>query len=242
MISSRVTSTSRLITPITGKMKGPKPKSKVELKWSADFAYAIGLIVSDGNVSRDGRTISFASKDVDQIKNFLKALKLENPIRIVIGGLKNKTLRTQFSDVCFWNFLNSIGIHPNKSKTIGHVSIPKDFMSDFVRGVFDGDGSFYSYWDKRWKSSLMFYVSIASASKVFIDWIRNEIEELVGIKGHFSAPPSTGTTWQLKYAKSEATLLIGKMYEKSDCLALNRKRLKIKKILGTIATPCRARV
>ncbi|MBP6974366.1 MAG: hypothetical protein KBB54_00275 [Candidatus Pacebacteria bacterium] len=242
MISSRVTLTSRLDTSIIGKDKGPKLKSKVELKWSADFAYAIGLIVSDGNVSKDGRTISFASKDVDQIENFLKALKLENPIKIVIGGLKNKTLRTQFSDVYFWNFLNDIGIHPNKSKSIGRVEIPKDLMSDFVRGVFDGDGSFYSYWDKRWKSSFMFYISIASASKVFIDWIRSEIEELVGIKGHFSAPSLTGITWQLKYAKSEATLLIGKMYEKSDCISLSRKRLKIKKILGTIATPCRAGV
>lgn len=155
--------------PDVGKKRGPIPKYKVELKWSSDFAYAIGLIVSDGNVSRDGRTITFASKDIDQIENFLKALKIKNPIRAVTGGLKNKTHSTQFSDMYFWNFLNHIGIHPNKSRTIGCVAIHKDFMSDFVRGVFDGDGSFYYYWDKRWKSSFMFYVSIASASKVFID-------------------------------------------------------------------------
>lgn len=221
--------------PDVGKKRGPIPKYKVELKWSSDFAYAIGLIVSDGNVSRDGRTITFASKDIDQIENFLKALKIKNPIRAVTGGLKNKTHSTQFSDMYFWNFLNHIGIHPNKSRTIGCVAIHKDFMSDFVRGVFDGDGSFYYYWDKRWKSSFMFYVSIASASKVFIDWIRSEIEDMVGIRGHFSAPSPTGTTWQLKYAKTEAKLLIRKMYEKVDCVALRRKKLKIQEILGTIA-------
>lgn len=235
MILSTVAPTSGFTSPIMQKRRGPIPKSKVEIKWSADFAYAIGLIVSDGNVSRNGRTITFASKDIDQIKNFLKALKISNSIGIVNKGLKNQTYRTQISDVYFWNFLEKIGIYPNKSKTIESVVIPDIFMFDFVRGVFDGDGSFYSYWDKRWKSSSMFYVSIASASKSFIDWIRSEIKKTLGIKGHFSVSSPKGTTWQLKYAKSEARILIRKMYEKEQNIYLSRKKLKIQEILGTIA-------
>lgn len=235
MISSVVTPTSLSTSPIIQKRRGPIPKSKVELKWSSDFAYAIGLIVSDGNVARNGRTITFASKDVDQIENFLKALKISNSIGVVNKGLKNQTYRTQISDIYFWSFLKTIGIHPNKSKTIEIIAVPDRFMFDFIRGVFDGDGSFYSYWDKRWKLSFMFYISIASASKVFIDWIRSEIEKTLGIKGHLPATSPKGTTWQLKYAKSEARILIGKMYENEQNICLSRKRLKIKKILGTIA-------
>lgn len=80
----------------------------------------------------------------------------------------------QFSDVLFHQFLISIGITPAKSKTIGIIKIPKKYFFDFLRGCFDGDGSFYSYYDKRWKSSFMFYLTLASASQDFINWIRKK--------------------------------------------------------------------
>lgn len=57
--------------------RGPKPKGKVNIKWSANFAYAIGLIVSDGSLSKDGRHISFTSKDKERVDNFNKALGAE---------------------------------------------------------------------------------------------------------------------------------------------------------------------
>lgn len=242
MILSRVTSTSRLITPITGKMKGPKPKSKVELKWSADFAYAIGLIVSDGNVSKDGRHICFVSKDLEQTKNFLKALKFDNFIGLYKGLKNREAYRVQFSDVYFWKFLVSIGISPAKSKIIGKIDIPNKYFFDFVRGEFDGDGSIYSYMDPRWKSSFMFYIAFASGSKDFIAWLQNEIYTRIGIKGHVTKPSGRNTTYQLRYAKQESLRLLEKMYEKEGSISLSRKRLKIKKILGTIATPFQIKV
>jgi intein/homing endonuclease len=235
-------SNSMFTSQIVGNNRGPKPKSKVEIKWSVDFAYAIGLIVSDGNVARNGRTITFASKDIDQIENFLKALKISNSIGIVNKGLKNQTYRAQISDVYFWNFLETIGIHPNKSKTIGCVVIPKDFFFDFIRGVFDGDGSIYSYIDTRWKGSLMFYISFASGSNDFIQWMQTEIQNQIHIKGHITKPSGRNSVYQLRYAKQESLRLLEKMYEKEGTISLSRKRLKIKKILGTIATPCQAKV
>ncbi len=45
--------------------RGPKPGNRIEIKWSGNFAYAIGLLVSDGNVSRNGRCVTFVSKDLD---------------------------------------------------------------------------------------------------------------------------------------------------------------------------------
>jgi hypothetical protein len=240
MISEKTTSV--FTRPAVGKRRGPIPKSKVELKWSSDFAYAIGLIVSDGSVSKDGRHICFVSKDLEQAENFLKALKFDNLIG-VSKGLKNReAYRVQFSDVYFWNYLVSIGISPAKSKTITKIDVPDEYFFDFVRGEFDGDGSFYSYIDHRWKGSLMFYISFASGSKDFIVWLQNEIYSQAGIKGHVTKPYGRNTTYQLRYAKQESLRLLEKMYEKEGSISLSRKRLKIKKILGTIATPCQARV
>lgn len=50
--------------------RGPKQKGKVKIEWSADFAYAIGLLASDGCLYNDERHINFTSKDIEQINNF----------------------------------------------------------------------------------------------------------------------------------------------------------------------------
>jgi hypothetical protein len=50
--------------------RGPKPKEKVKVRWSRAFAYGIGLLASDGNLSPDKRHINFTSKDKELIDLF----------------------------------------------------------------------------------------------------------------------------------------------------------------------------
>src|ERR1035437_618663 len=95
--------------------RGPKPKGKVEIKWSGDFAYAIGLIATDGNLSKFGSRISFVSKDIEQVRNFKKCLGLKNKIGVHrSGSTPSKAHRVQFGDVLFFEFLSSFGIFPAK--------------------------------------------------------------------------------------------------------------------------------
>lgn len=216
-------------------IRGPKPKGKVKIKWTSNFAYAIGLIVSDGSLSVSGRHVSFASKDIEQLENFCRALKVNH---LKIGKNRNKygvTYRVQISDTVFYNFLISIGLMTNKSKVIGKIKIPKKYFSDFVRGVFDGDGTSYSYFDKRWRSSYMFYVSFASGSKKFIDWFRSELKSVSGINGHITVVKVKNSCHQLKYAKTEAVTLVRYMYSNIQKKTyLKRKYLKIMKSLDII--------
>lgn len=213
--------------------RGPKPKGKVKIKWSANFAYAIGLIVSDGNLSPDGRHIVFVSKDDEQINNFLKALEISVPISYSQSGYTDsKAPRVQFGDVLFYDFLLSLGLMPNKSKVIGEVGIPQQYFWHFLRGMFDGDGSIHSYFDPRWKSSFMFYTIFSSASMEYITWLRKEIYSQAGIVGHVTG--TSKTIFQLKYAKNESLILLRTMYPSNRILSLSRKRLKIKEILSII--------
>ena len=46
--------------------RGPKPKGKVKINWSANFAYAIGLLVTDGCLYNDKRHMSLTTKDIDR--------------------------------------------------------------------------------------------------------------------------------------------------------------------------------
>ena len=217
--------------------RGTKPQGKVKVKWSPNFAYALGLLATDGNLSPDGRHITFTSKDLELIKIFNECLGLENHIGRKGSGSTSgkKYFVSQFSDVIFYRFLISIGITPRKSLTIGRVKIPIKYMKDFLRGCSDGDGTFYSYWDPRWKSSFMFYTEFISASKKHITWLREQIEKLIGIKGHITTGQKIGgnVCYQLKYAKKESLRVLKYMYY-SDVPCLTRKKLKINKALSII--------
>src|SRR3989344_6346273 len=185
------------------KKRGVKPKGKVDITWSANFAYAIGLLASDGCLQNDSRHIDLTSKDREQLENFLRAVSIKVKITNKNSSLSKKYLRVQFGDVLFYKFLLNIGFTPAKSKTIGAIIIPPKYFFDFLRGSFDGDGTFYSYWDPRWRSSFMFYTVFASASHKHIDWIRRELFNRLKVKGHI-ARDSKKSTYQLRYAKNES--------------------------------------
>ena len=212
-----------------------KPQSKILIKWAPEFAYIIGLITTDGNLSSDKRHIHFTSKDKELVLKFKKILKLTNKIgKKSRGGNKIKKYYViQFGDVNFYKFLLSIGLMPNKTKILNDIKIPKQYFFDFLRGHFDGDGSFYSYWDKRWKSSLMFYTTFVSASKQHILWLRKSIKQIINLNGHITHAKKS-TIYQLKYAKNESKILLKKIYYSDKIPCLRRKRLKIFNILDNI--------
>lgn len=213
--------------------RGPKPRKIINEKWSPDLAYAIGLLATDGCLL-PGHGIDLTSKDKEQLNNFKKCIGINNKISIKHNGMGLPYLRIQFRNVFFYNFLFSIGLTPAKSKTLGPIKIPRVYFFDFLRGVFDGDGSTYSYWDKRWRSSFMFYLGFASASKSFIDWLQSEIYGFLEINGHITSSGRLGNCYQLKYAKKESLRIFKRMYYKKNVICLKRKYLKIQKMLGIV--------
>lgn len=214
-------------------MPGVKPKEKVNKNWSPELAYAVGLITTDGCLSKDGRHIDLTSKDKSQLKNFMRCLKIKNKIGKKISGESgNLCFRVQFGDIMFFNFLLSIGLTSAKSKTLGILKIPDKYFFDFLRGCFDGDGCFYSYFDPRWKSSFMFYTVFTSASKEHVFWIRRKIYKFLKIKGHLTK--SKKFVFCIKYAKKDSLKILRKMYYNNCVVCLRRKRLKIEKALGIL--------
>ncbi|MBI2096593.1 MAG: hypothetical protein HYT40_00305 [Candidatus Sungbacteria bacterium] len=211
--------------------RGPKPEKKVQTIWSPELAYAVGLITSDGNLSNDRRHIDFTSKDLELIKTFKHCLGLK---RIKIGtktsGYTSKRYyRIQFGDVNLYNWLLQIGLMPHKSKSLQALKIPDRYFFDFLRGYFDGDGTIYSYWDPRWKSSFMFYLQFASASRLYLQWLQLKLGELSNVHGRIQ---SGNRSYQLVFAKRESCILFKKMYHQKNSPKLKRKYLKMQKILA----------
>lgn len=198
-------------------------------KWTPRLAYVTGLIATDGNLSKDGRHMVFVSKDYQLIETFKRCLDLKCKVSLKKSGFApdKKYYFIQFGNVSLYNFFLSIGITPAKSKTIGTLKIPDKLFFDFLRGSFDGDGSFYSYWDKRWASSFLFYLSFISASLDHIVWLRKKIKELTGFNGHAGKEKYGSRTYQLKYAKTEARIILDKIYHSAHIPKLERKYKKV---------------
>jgi hypothetical protein len=211
--------------------RGPKPKNLIDMSWRPELAYTVGLIATDGCLSSDGLLIDLTSKDKEQLLNFSKCLGVNFTIGSKQNGKADKCLRIQFKNRIFYNLLLSIGLTPKKSLTLGKIDIPDEYFFDFLRGCFDGDGCFYSYWDKRWKSSYMFYLTFSSASKFHIEWLRKQINELTNTFGHISKSQNIKSIYSLRYAKKEALVIIKRMYYNPRVVCLSRKKFKIQEAL-----------
>lgn len=135
----------------------------------------------------------------------------------------------EFGSILFYNWLLSIGLTPRKSHTIGPLTIPNQYYADFIRGLFDGDGTLYYYKDIRWKRSLSVYLEISSASHTFICWLQNNLRRLYGIEGSVR-DLGKDRVYLLRFAKLETLQLLSIMYANPHSPRLARKFTKAQKV------------
>ncbi len=204
--------------------------SKIKIRWSSEFAYAIGLITTDGNLSPDGRHINLTSKDEAQIITFRNCLGLKNKIGRKSRGGSNvkKYFVLQFGDKNFYNFLLDIGLMPAKSKILKKIKVPKIFFADFLRGCYDGDGTIGSSRHPESKHPQL-RLRLYSASRDFLIWIKSEIKIILGIEGGWIQDTKLGV-YILSYAKRDSLSLLKFLYNKGRC-CLERKYQIAKRFL-----------
>jgi len=154
------------------------------MTWTSNLAYTVGLIVSDGCLSPDGRHISLTSTDKQLLNTFKECLNKDCKTSInPKGGYASKKVayRVQFSDVKLYTWLLKIGVTPNKSLTIGSLKVNHKYFRDFLRGHLDGDGSVIHYKDKyltHIKASYIYdrlFIYFISASAEHLKWLRSQI-------------------------------------------------------------------
>src|SRR5882724_4821366 len=178
---------------IEARPRGPAPlRDGRGMSWSSAVAYAIGLIATDGNLSRDGRHISVVSKDLDQLEALRRCLGLRVAISEFQSARGRRVGRVQWNHRAFYDALLTIGLTPAKSLTLGPLAVPDEYFVDFFRGCIDGDGSIVTYIDRYntfKKPSYVYtrlYVSIVSASLRFLDWLKATVQRLAGVTGYLT--------------------------------------------------------
>jgi hypothetical protein len=102
-------------------------------------AYWLGWLWSDGCVRKRGNSceiiLSLQKRDECVLQGFRSAVGAGYPIRADREAVILRLTSPQmFSD------LQRYGVIPHKSALATYPNIEREFISDFVRGVFDGDG------------------------------------------------------------------------------------------------------
>ncbi|WP_130859943.1 LAGLIDADG family homing endonuclease [Gracilibacillus phocaeensis] len=134
--------------------------------WSNNMAYILGFIIADGTIARDVQFVSIAQKEKYILEAIREELGSNQPI------VKNKDtgvyMLTINSKVMKNDLIEIHGVKPNKSSTIEFPHVPKEYMSHFIRGYFDGDG-YINY--------KQYTVTFVSGSKSFLEALINVLKE-----------------------------------------------------------------
>lgn len=138
-------------------------------KWSSNMAYILGFISADGNVYKNSVRIDLQPRDIS-VLNFIRLnISPKSKIEIKHKG-KSRALNLNSSKMV--ETLANYNIVPNKSHSI-HIDyrIPNKYRMDFLRGVFDGDGTVYIH-----KKHRQILSEIYSGSEKFI----NDLKKICG--------------------------------------------------------------
>ncbi|MDP2837896.1 MAG: LAGLIDADG family homing endonuclease [Candidatus Moranbacteria bacterium] len=197
---------------------------KVDTHWSPSLAYIIGIIATDGNLSSDQRHITITSKDEDILILIRDSLKLTSKVGKKSRGAsqEKKYSVLQIGDKNFYNFLLSIGLTPNKSKTIGKLLVPQQYFSHFLRGCIDGDGSIGSVSHPESKHQQL-RIRLYSASALFLLWIKKELDQQLSLPGGWIYTSPDKSLGALSYGKADSTKILHFIYKNKGILYLKRK-------------------
>lgn len=123
---------------------------------SEDKAYHLGLMYADGNVNskRGVVSIKLSEKDEQTLIEFSKRIGSKKPLYVrkagIIAGTSyvgKKQYKMELVSDKLKEDLIKLGCVPNKSlilKFPTEEQVPREYMSHFIRGYFDGDGCIYN--------------------------------------------------------------------------------------------------
>lgn len=182
--------------------------------WSHNMAYTLGLWFADGCIY-GGKMfdITIHNKDKYILKRISEELQYEGHLYDYVD---RQAARLNFSCVVIYNDIISLGGCENKSMVIDFPEVPNEFLPDFIRGYFDGDGSIMQLKGNRLNSAF------TSGSKKFLDKLLIILKTNAGIEGGSYDPSS----YTLRFGKKDTIRLGEYMYKNNPELFLKRKKEK----------------
>ena len=185
-------------------------------------AYWLGFLYADGCVHSNNYEISVNITDKEHIEKFKAAIKAFNHHITEIQDKRFQNAKTlyQFSikDKQLHQDLIKWGCIPQKSLLINKIpNIPRDYVSHFLRGYFDGDGSLHYL-----RGTNNYRISFVG-TKDFLNDIQKELQTNVSLQSNIA-----GKAYVLQIAgRRQIERILNYLYNNSkENNRLNRKYQK----------------
>lgn len=163
-----------------GKVKRATYDPEFFAHWSAEMAWVLGVIYTDGNLGSDdertGPCLSVAQAQPELLEKVLALMKSDATVSRREQSIPRSTRTTTI-----YNFrisrrelhaqLVALGVTPNKSLTLRWPAVPAPYVRDFIRGCWDGDGSVSRSGGKP-------VASYVTGSRQFIDGMVEALDSL----------------------------------------------------------------
>lgn len=153
-IPARGQSEARILALSKGKIEGLKTAQLNESlfsQWSQPMAYLLGYIFTDGSLVRVGQggfRVIISSTDREHLEKLAAILgegvRLETRKQSKKGfsGTEDRHIHSiSFTRPEMIADLRKLGLTERKSLTMQFPDVPEEFLRDFIRGCWDGDGS-----------------------------------------------------------------------------------------------------
>lgn len=207
--------------------------------WSSNMSYILGFIYADGYVIYDEierkYMLRFGLKtdDVELLLKIREELQYSGEIRLEktnyqrVDGSSAQSYILAINSKKLVSSLYDLGLYRNKSLTKQFPDVPKEYLGDFLRGYFDGNGSVDSIGEN-------IRVRFSSGS---IEFLRS-IEEILyehGLKRRniYTGKNERKNVHSLEYSSfTETTKIFSIFYKEESNLKLDRKYKRFKKLMN----------
>lgn len=189
-------------------------------------AYIVGLLAADGNVTKKPRgnlfmAIGLAEQDLKHLET-LRSILCPNALLVRYKARKTShqdflSLRIYDTQLC--KDLSLWGIVPRKAKILKPPkNFPQELVHHFIRGLFDGDGSFYLQ-----KGTNYLYAAIDGTEDMML-WVNAQFCDFYPNKskvqkGHETYRVRYGCSTAKKFAEyiyKDSTVYLERKYKKAQ--------------------------
>lgn len=204
-------------------------------QWAPEMAYVMGFFAADGSMTinpRGSHYVEFYITDKDLLETIREIFQSNHKIAIIKRNDNwNKAYRLQIGSKAWFNDLLKLGFVPNKAKRTKLPKIPHQYIGDFVRGYFDGDGCvsiIENHKHDRPNPCFGLMVRFISGSENFLQ----DLKLLLTKHNIDGSRVSYGQgAFRLTYSTRSAIKLYNLMYASCKNLLLERKRKIFEKFL-----------
>jgi len=179
-------------------------------KWSPEMAYVLGLVITDGCVSKTS-DISLNMNEKELLEKVRNVMCSQH--KVALSKHQEGLYCFHFARERLVKDLAGLGVLPRKSLNVKFPAVPDAFLKDFIRGAFDGDGSVF--FEKR-SPKLPLRASFISSSKDFIEILEAKLRALGMPKRIlYQHKTKNAVSYMIRYAHTDSIRLFKLLYNQS---------------------------